>query len=307
MKFKFLIAALFALTSTAAYAGFQGINNTTNLGVFNKLTCSTGLTCTKNKDSFSIVSSPSITSGAISVKAASSTAATVDIQANNNASNGDDWQLKSTTSQGGLSLLNNTSGSLVQKFLIDTSGNVSMTGTLSPSGAIVPLGGLSNPAADTAPKTRYGAWKPQPVTNATSVTGAITTVYLTQVFVPYNTTFTGAAVLNAATVGTNKWILALFNSAGTALANTATAGVLTAGASAYQSINFTGTVAVKGPATYWVGLYVNGTTDTYYSIPTLGQSDGLAGSVTGQTFGTVANVTLPTTFTAGVAPVVYLY
>lgn len=296
-----------ALACSAAFAGFAGYNGTTNLGVFNKYKCSTGLTCTKVGDVFSVVSSPSITGSPLTLTAGSSTAAFIDLKANANASNGDDWKIESTTSQGGLKLSNNTSGSQVQKMLLDTSGNMTLAGTLSPTGAIVPLGGMSNPAADVAPKTRYSAWVPQPVSNATSVTGAITTVYMTQIFVPYNTTLTGAAVLNAATVGTNKWILALFNSSGTALANTATAGVLTAGPSAYQSINFTGTVAVKGPATYWVGLYVNGTTDTYYSLPTLAQAHGLAGSVAAQTFGTVANVTLPTTFTAGVAPVVYVY
>lgn len=304
---RLFMMLMITLFTTTAFAGFQGINGTTNLGIFNKVTCSTGLTCTKVKDAFSIISSPTITAGAFSVQAGSSTAATLDLKANANASNGDDWQLSSTTSQGGLSLLNNTSGSQVSKLLLSTGGNLSVTGTLTPAGALTPNGGIAVPSSDSAPKTRYGAWRPQPVTNATSVTGAITTVYLTQFFVPYNTTLTGAAVLNAATVGTNKWIVALFNSAGTALANSATAGATTSGASAYQQLNFTGTVAVKGPATYWVGLYVNGTTDTYYSIPTLGQADGLAGTVTGQTFGTVANVTLPTTFTAGVAPVVYVY
>jgi hypothetical protein len=295
--------------ATTALAGFQGINGSTNLGVFNKVTCSTGLTCTKVKDAFSIVSSPLISSGAITVTGAASTSATIDLQADANASNGDDWQIKNPTGTAGqpLTFLNNTSGSQVTKWSVDSSGNVIAVGSETVTGAIIPNGGLANPAADTAPRTRYKAFVPQPVTNATSVTGLTTTVYLTQIFVPYNTTLTGAAVLNAATVGTNKWLLALFNSAGTALANTATAGTLTAGASAFQSINFTGTVAVKGPATYWVGLYVNGTTDTYYSIPTLGQTEGLAGSVTGQTFGTVASVTLPTTFTAGVAPVVYVY
>jgi hypothetical protein len=305
-KWGFLIAALF--TCATAYAGFQGYSSPSqSIGVFNKLVCSTGLTCTKSgtsNDKFVIVSSPTNTTGAYTVLAAASTAATLDIQANNNATSGDDWQLKSTTSEGGLSFLNNTSGSLVQKALLDTSGDLSITGTLTPTGAIIPSGGING---GSTVRTRYHAWVPQPVTNASSVTGSATVVYLTQLSIPYNMTLTGAAVLNAATVGTNKWILALFNSSGTPIANTALAGTTTSGASAFQPIAFTSTVAVTGPGTYWVGLYVNGTTDTYYSIPTLGQSEGLAGSVSSQTFGTVASVTLPTTFTAGVAPVVYVY
>ncbi len=120
-------------------------------------------------------------------------------------------------------------------------------------------------------------------------------------------TLTGVAVNNAGTVGTNKYIVALFNTAGTALANSATAGVLTSGASSWQQVAFTGTVAVTGPATYWVAVYVNGTTDRFYAIPAVGAFMGLAGTVTGQTFGTIAALTLPTTFTADSGPVAYTY
>lgn len=305
MRFLSIIVATLLTTCLPAHAGFQGVNGVSNLGVFNKLTCSTGLTCTKNKDSFSIVSSPSISSGAITVKAASSTAATVDIQANNNASNGDDWQLSSTISQGGLSWLNNISGSQVSKMSLSTGGNLSCTGTFTPAGALIPNGGITPPGP--AFKTRFSSWAPEVVTNATSVTGSATVVYLTQMWVPYNVTFTGVGILNAATVGTNKYIVALFNDAGVAVANSSTAGVTTAGASAYQQVPFTGTYSAIGPRTYWIGLYINGATDTYYSMPSLAQAHGLAGSVSAQTFGTVANVTLPTTFTAALGPVAYVY
>jgi hypothetical protein len=302
---RFLSILMVTLFTTTAFAGFQGINGTTNLGIFNKVTCSTGLTCTKVADAFSIVSSPTISTGAFSVQASTSTAATVDLKANANASNGDDWQLKSTTSQGGIQFLNNTSGSQVSKMALTTGGNLSCTGTFTPAGAIVPTGGIAPPGS--ALKTRYSTWAPEVVTNATSATPAATSVYMAQIYVPYNMTLTGIGVLNAATVGTNKYVVAIFNDAGTALANSATAGVLTAGASAYQQVAFTSTVAVLGPKTYWVGVYVNGTTDRYYAQPTLAQAHGLAGEVTGQTFGTVANVTLPTTFTADKGPVAYVY
>lgn len=299
MKLLTFVITAVLMACMPAYAGFQGINGVTNLGIFNKLTCSTGLTCTKVKDAFSIVSSPTISTGAFTVLAATSTAATIDIKANANASNGDDWQLSSTTSQGGLSILNNTSGSLVQKMLLTTAGNLTVVGSATLTGGIAPTG--------SAPKTRYSSWAPEVVTNATSVTGLATSVYLTQLIVPYNTTLTGIGVLNAATVGTNKYIVALFSDAGVPLANSALAGVTTAGASAYQQVPFTGTVAVQGPKTYWIAIYINGTTDTYYSMPTLAQAHGLAGSVAAQTFGTVASVTLPTTFTAALGPVAYVY
>jgi len=53
-----VLAVLFSLS---AFAGFQGYQDTTNLGVFNKVKCSTGMTCTKSGDKLNIVASPSIT------------------------------------------------------------------------------------------------------------------------------------------------------------------------------------------------------------------------------------------------------
>lgn len=304
MRFLSLIVATLLMTGIEAHAGFQGVNGVSNLGVFNKLTCSTGLTCTKVKDSFSIVSSPAITSGNMTLTAGAATAATLDIRANNNASNGDDWQLKSTTSQGGLSFLNNTSGSQVSKMLLDTSGNLTVAGTLQPTGIFTPLGGI---AASASTKTIWGNYSPGAVANATSATPSATAVQLSQLWMPHNQTVTGVAVLNAATCGTNKWIVAIYDSSGLVLANSSTAGTLCSGASAFQKINFTAPLTVTGPRTLWVGVYADGVTDRYYAVPALGAQAGLAGSVTGTTFGTVATVVLPTTFTADKGPIVYIY
>ena len=302
---KFLVMMLLTLFTTTAFAGFQGINGTTSLGIFNKLTCSTGLTCTKSKDAFSIVSSPSITGSPLTLTASSSTAGIVDIIANNNLVNGDKWELQSTTSEGGLKLLNNTSGSLVQKWLIDTSGNVTVAGTETVTGHFIPTGGIGT---GTSLLTRFPAWFPSAATDATSTTPSATTLYLTQVYVAHNFSMTGVQVLNAATVGTNKYIVAIYNAAGTLLANSATAGVLTAGASAYQSVAFTAPIALTGPETYWLGIWVNGTTDRFYAIPAMGSAVGLAGTITGQTFGTVpSTITPPTTFTAAAGAVVATY
>lgn len=304
MKFLNIAALLLATLCSPAHAGFQGISGTTSLGIFNKLTCSTGLTCTKSKDAFSIVSSPSITGSPLVLTASSSTAAIVDLIANAGASNGDKWEIQSTTSQGGLKFLSNTSGSLVQKMLLDTSGNLTVAGTLTVTGAFTPNGGIATSATT---KTIFGTWSPAAVANASSATPSSTALQMTQIHLPHNETITGVGVLNAATCGTNKWIVAIFDSAGTALANSATAGTLCSGTSAFQKIAFTAPVAVTGPRTLWIGVYADGGTDRYYAVPTLGQMSGLAGSVTGQTFGTVAAVTLPTTFTADKGPVAYIY
>lgn len=179
--------------------------------------------------------------------------------------------------------------------------------TCAKSGSKLQISFATSPESSTALKRFSFRWQPTAAANGTSTTPSATTVYLTQIYIPYSVTLTGIAVLNAATVGTDKYIVALFNSSGTALANSALAGTTTAGASVYQAIAFTSTYTISAPGTYWIALYVNGTTDRFYSIPTIGQSGGLAGSVTGQVFGTVATLTLPTTFTADKGPIAYVY
>ena len=283
-------ALIFALISWPAFAGFNAYQGVTSLGVVNKLACSTGTTCTKSADKLTIVSNPAISASPLSVTAGSGSAGLFDIIANNNLVNGDDWEIQSTTSEGGLKWLNNLSGSLVQKMLLTTAGTLTVSG------------GITGSA--TNPRTMWHAWAPSAIADATSTTPSATTVYLTQIQIPVNTTVTGIQVLNGGTVGTNKYIVALYSTSGTVLVNSSTAGVLTSGASVYQQIPFTAPYSAIGPATYWVGLYVNGTTDRFEAIPAMGQADGLAGTITGQTFGVVSSITVPTTFTAGAGAVV---
>lgn len=141
----------------------------------------------------------------------------------------------------------------------------------------------------------------------TSTSGVATSVFLTQIFIDNNATITGIAVNNGATVGTNKYIVALFSATGVPIGSSALAGVLTSGASAWQKVALTAPVAIVGPATYYVGVYMNGATDNFFTIPLAGEYVGTAGTVTGQTFGTVATVVVPTTFTAGAGPIVHTY
>lgn len=155
--------------------------------------------------------------------------------------------------------------------------------------------------------TRFCNFKPATLTAGTSTTPSATTLYLSQIIIPHSCVLTGIAVNNGATVGTDKYIVALFDSAGIPLANSAVAGVTTSGGDAFQSIAFTSPLNFVGPAVAWIGLYVNGTTDRFRSIPALGAYAGLAGSVTGQTFGTVAQAAMPTTFTADKGPVAFVY
>ena len=161
-------------------------------------------------------------------------------------------------------------------------------------------------ATSSTGKKNVATWATPTLTSGTSVTPSATTVYLASVHLTTAQTLTGIKINNAATVGTNKYIVALFNSAGVKVATSALAGVLTAGANVYQAIPFTATYTPV-PGLYWIGVYVNGTTDTFFSIPAVGEYAGYTGTVTGQTFGTVVNITPPTTFTAGVGPIAFTY
>lgn len=172
---------------------------------------------------------------------------------------------------------------------------------------------ISAPGTNGAPllsgaNTNY---TPFPVTATTgigtSTTPSATTVYLTPVFIDNNATLTGISVNNAGTCGTNSYVVALFDASGNPLANSALAGTLCSGTSAWQKIPFTATKAVTGPSLYYIGVYMNGTTDRFFTIPAAGEYVGNAGTVTGQTFGTVAVVVLPTTFTAGAGVIVHTY
>ncbi len=302
MKFVGLLLAL--VLSTPAFAGFQGINGATNLGVFNKVTCSTGLSCTKVGDQFKIVSSPSISTGSLSITGANDTDdAYIEMKADRGDDNADFWKLSSVAATNSLIAYSKTSGSYVAKWTLTTAGNMTLAGTSTVTGTTTMTGGMVVAAGV---RTNWGRALTS-LTGGTSTTPSATTVYLTQIWVEANSSITGIKVNSAATVGTNKYIVALFDSTGTPVANSALAGVTTANANAYQTIAFTTPYAAVGPGVYWIALYVNGTTDRFFSLPAASEGGGKAGTVTAQTFGTVAAVTLPTTFTADVGPVAFTY
>lgn len=237
MKITMLIATL--LLSFQAFAGFGAFSNTTNLGIFSYIKCSTGLTCTKVGNQMQVVASQ-------------------------------------------------TSGT-----------SLTLSGTLTATGGMV---------ASAGQRKNYPNWQPGTFTSGTSVQGVATTGFVTQLYLDNNAALTGLKINNGATVGTNKYIVALYNSAGALVANSATAGLTTAGASVYQAVPFTATYNAVGPAVYYAVLTINGTTDNFIAIPAVGESSGYASTITGQTFGTVAStITVPTTFTAGVGPILFTY
>lgn len=309
-----VLALTTMLTITPAIAATLALNSSnTVLGNYSKMKCSTGLTCTLSGGQLTVVSSPTLTGTTLSLS--STLAATGNFSINTNkfnvtASSGN------TTVAGTLGVTGAVSASstvdsagnfsvATNKFNVTAgSGNTTVAGTLGVTGATTFTGGV---ATSSGANSNFMAWKPSSLTSGTSTQASATHVYVTQVFIPYNATLTGVYVNNGATVGTNKYVAILYSSSGAVLANSTTAGITTSGADAYQQLAFAATYAAVGPAIYYVGLQVNGTTDRFRTVPAVGQYGGFTADISGQTFGTAATITPPTTFTADVGPVVFTY
>lgn len=142
-------------------------------------------------------------------------------------------------------------------------------------------------------------------TNGTAPTAG--TMYLTEIYVPYTRTWTGIAVLNGTTVGTNNHLVALYGSDGTLLANSAVAGAVTAGASTFQSRAFTAPITLI-PGRYFLGVQANGNTDTLRHLETANGATNSTGAQAG-TFGTVPSTltTVPSTITNAQGVICELY
>lgn len=146
------------------------------------------------------------------------------------------------------------------------------------------------------------------LTDGTDTTPVNGTRYSCSVFVPHGLTLTGIAYLIGTVGGTDKVIAELKNAAGVNLATSALAGATVGTLATFQQVAFTSTFSCLGPAWYFLTLQFNGTTARFRTIPAnLGISQtALTQSVAG-TFGTTANITAPTTFTAGVGPIAFTY
>lgn len=132
----------------------------------------------------------------------------------------------------------------------------------------------------------------------TSTAKATNTMYCTEIDLPYNKYLTGLGMLNGATATTDKWILALYDSSGNLLANSAVAGATASGASTFQKQAFTTPYYAVGPAQYFACAQGDsGTTATLNLIPTGTQDTLLAKKFASQTFGTLAAIAVPTAFT----------
>ena len=142
----------------------------------------------------------------------------------------------------------------------------------------------------------------------TSTTTSTTKQLMAEVFVPQTMYVTGITELNGSAVDTNsKVIVALYSISGNKVANSAVAGTANTGNDAFLAVAFTTPALVTGPAKYLVALQ-DDTADTngVRTVATATFNNLVAGEVT-SVFGTLAAVTVPTTFTADKGPIACLY
>lgn len=138
-------------------------------------------------------------------------------------------------------------------------------------------------------------------TNTTPVAG---TIYWTNINIPTTFSVGHIACMNGGTAATDKLLYGLYNSSGTLVANTATAGTVASGTDAFQSLATTATYSAA-PGHYWIGWQTNGTTTRFRTVATATYITVLSASATGA-FGTLTALTVPTSFTADKAPICYV-
>lgn len=135
-------------------------------------------------------------------------------------------------------------------------------------------------------------------TDGTDATPAVTSTYLAEIYVPDNVTTTGVALFNGS-VAAGNITAGIFNSLGHAIGQSVSTAM--AGTDAYQLIPLAATLT---PGTYYIGVQFD-STSARFNTHVVGAF--AAGEITGQTYGAMPTVTLPTTFTTGKGPIASLY
>jgi hypothetical protein len=139
-------------------------------------------------------------------------------------------------------------------------------------------------------------------TDGTDTTASTTEAYICVVFVPgpASVTLTGIPVFNgSANAGNIK--VGLADSSGKIVAQTASTAA--SGTDPYQDVPFTAAYSAVGPATYYV-LLQNNNSSNRFNLHTFGRFG--ASKKTGEALGTFTTITPPTTFTTGLRPIATL-
>lgn len=144
-------------------------------------------------------------------------------------------------------------------------------------------------------------------TAGTDVACANGTRFWSEIMIPYNTTITGISYLVGSVGGTDSVVVQLCNSAGVEVATSrpvGTAADIVGTAANFQSVALSAPYAAVA-GLYYVVVQFNGTTAKFRAYPIPG-SKFIAGTAAG-TWGTKANITPGTSFTADKGPICITY
>lgn len=144
-------------------------------------------------------------------------------------------------------------------------------------------------------------------TAGTDVACANGTRFWSEIMIPYNTTITGISYLVGSVGGTDSVVVQLCNSSGVEVATSrpvGTAADIVGTAANFQSVPLSAPYAAVA-GLYYVAVQFNGTTAKFRAYPIPG-SKFIAGTAAG-TWGTKANITPGTTFTADKGPICITY
>jgi hypothetical protein len=232
--------------------------------------------------------------GKLNILAANNTGDTTNTLTNATQSATATWTIPDTNGSDTFAML-----TLAQTFV----GAKTFTAAIVPTGGVAAAGGFS-----VSPRCCHTGDNPAMLsTDGTNLSVVVTEMYVAEVFIPANCTVTGAAVMwGDATNGNAK--VALFDSAGTRVALSASTDVSAYNADSYGTrIAFSAPYAAVGPATYYVGVICDDNTNRL-NTHTLGNFG--AGKIESLVYATeagYATITPPTTFTTGLGPIATLY
>lgn len=149
-------------------------------------------------------------------------------------------------------------------------------------------------------------------TNTTDIAGQW---WVTDIFIPYNRVITKVGVLAGGTATTDNIMVAIWNGVGQLRGYSAIAGQVLAGANTFQELSIVldkngatiTSLQLYGPQQYFIGVQGNGTTAGSIQTVKAATYINIVSSTVAGTFGTVpTSLTVPTTWTADNAPIVYV-
>ena len=142
----------------------------------------------------------------------------------------------------------------------------------------------------------------------TSTATTNTSMYCSEINLPFNKLVTGLGILNGATTANGHRDVALYDASGNLLASSGTT-TTTGTASTYQQFAFTTPYFAVGPARYFGCSQAQSSSDTLNLVVTANGNAGLLTQIyTGQTYGTIpTTITAPTAYTTAQGPYWYFY